>query len=230
MYGLAIFFTVIGTKNMFRNHILLLFVSLGFLGLIPITTEITNENFARMGAILLAALLLPYYVSRKFLNDKTIQYRLINGRWSNRQILYLVFTLVASYFLIPFYLESTGSWMNWSVENTKESIGRLFIGTNALGIWDELFFVSTVLGILRKYLPFIAANGLQAILFTSFLYELGFRGWGPLVIYPFALLQGYIFMKTDSLLYVIAIHLIIDFVLFLSLINLHHPQLADWFI
>ena len=109
-------------------------------------------------------------------------------------------------------------------------ISLLFIGTNALGIWDELFFIITVLALLRRHLPFFWANAIQAVLFTAFLYELGFRGWAPLAIYPFALLQGIVFKKTHNLLYIIAIHLTIDFVLFLALINAHHPHLVDIFI
>jgi membrane protease YdiL (CAAX protease family) len=107
---------------------------------------------------------------------------------------------------------------------------KLFIGTNVLGIWDELFFVITVLAILRRYLPFIWANGAQAILWTSFLYELGFRGWGPVAIFPFALLQGYIFKRTDSLLYILTIHLTIDLVLYLALVHAYHPGWVPLFV
>ncbi|MDX1766116.1 MAG: CPBP family intramembrane glutamic endopeptidase [Candidatus Saccharimonadales bacterium] len=231
MYGLAVLFTALGTKANFRKHILLVYLSLALLGLIPITTDITNVNFLRMGSVLVLALVIPFYISRKVFKDGLIRYQFLNGRrWTTKEIGYLIFAAIASYLFLPFYLENTGAYLNWGVENTAESITRLFIGTNALGIWDELFFVSTVLGVLRKYLKFSWANMLQAVLFTSFLYELGFTGWGPLVIYPFALLQGYIFKKSESLLYVIAIHLTIDFFLFLALLNAFHPQLADIFI
>jgi len=231
MFGLAVLFTALGTKANFRKHILLVYVSLALLGLIPITTDITNENFLRMGSVLLLALVIPFYISRKVFKDGLIRYRFLNGRrWNKKEMSYLAFTAVVAYLFLPFYLENTGAYLNWGVENTADSITRLFIGTNALGIWDELFFVSTVLGVLRKYLDFTWANILQAVLFTSFLFELGFTGWGPLVIYPFALLQGYVFMKSESLLYVIAIHLTLDFFLFLALLNAHHPQLADIFI
>ena len=46
----------------------------------------------------------------------------------------------------------------------------------------------------------------------------------------FALTQGYIFKKTESLLYVITIHLTLDLVLFLALLNVHTPTLADIFL
>jgi membrane protease YdiL (CAAX protease family) len=45
------------------------------------------------------------------------------------------------------------------------------------------------------------------------------------VIYLFTLLQGWVYYKTHSLLYVVAIHLAVDLILYLVLIYLYHP---DW--
>lgn len=120
--------------------------------------------------------------------------------------------------------------MNWSFALTPDSLGLLFLGTNGLGIWDELFFVVTALGLMRRHLPFVWANLAQAVMFTAFLYELGFRGWAPFLIFPFALLQGIVFKKTENLVYVIAIHLTLDLVLYLALINAHHPDVLPVFI
>lgn len=49
------------------------------------------------------------------------------------------------------------------------------------------------------------ANVLQAVLFTSFPFELGFQAWGPVMIHAFALVQGYIFQLTRSLTYVVCV-------------------------
>jgi membrane protease YdiL (CAAX protease family) len=127
-------------------------------------------------------------------------------------------------------MQTTQGHLYWSFELTVASLGLLFIGTNALGIWDELFFVVTVLGLLRRHMPFLWANIAQAIMFTSFLYELGFRGWAPFAIFPFALLQGIVFKKTENLFYVIAIHLTLDFILYLALIDAHYPGSVPIFI
>ncbi|MEK7153879.1 MAG: CPBP family glutamic-type intramembrane protease, partial [Patescibacteria group bacterium] len=115
-------------------------------------------------------------------------------------------------------------YLNWSVELDPSHIIRLFLGTNALGIWDEVFFVGVCLALLRQHMPFIWANCIQATLWTAFLYELGFRGWGPFAVFFFALSQGYIFKRSKSFLYIITVHLTIDFILFLVLIHLHHPE------
>lgn len=109
------------------------------------------------------------------------------------------------------------------MDASAASVIRLFAGTNAVGLWDELAFIVITLSVLRRFLPFLWANLLQAILFTSFLYELGFTSWGPFFIFPFAILQGLIFKNTESIAYVVTIHLSLDFVLFLAIINAHHP-------
>ena len=107
---------------------------------------------------------------------------------------------------------------------------RLFVGTNALGIWDELFFICTCFALLRRHLVDWQANLIQAVLFTSFLWELGFHAWGPLLIYPFALVQGWIFKLTGSLAYIVCVHLLFDFVLFLVLVHAHNRQWLTFFL
>jgi membrane protease YdiL (CAAX protease family) len=105
---------------------------------------------------------------------------------------------------------------------------RLFVGVGSVGIWDELFFICTVFALLRRHFRFWQANVLQTIVFVSFLWELGYQAWGPLLTIPFALLQGFIFMKTRSLGYVVTVHLLFDAVVFLVLVHAHNPGLLDW--
>ncbi|MEX0649968.1 MAG: CPBP family intramembrane glutamic endopeptidase [Candidatus Andersenbacteria bacterium] len=212
------------TPKVFARNMFLVFFSLGILGLTPITTDVSYTNFVRMGLALGAAVIIPYIVSRYIYQDYLVRFRFHHGRkWFKKEILYIFFTVVVAYVLLPFYLRDTGAYLNWSVEPGFGFLTRLFIGTNGLGIWDELFFVSTVLGIFRRFFSFLWANVAQAVLFTSFLYELGFTGWGFVMIFIFALIQGVVFRQTDSLLYVITIHLALDFVLYLALIHAHHP-------
>lgn len=218
-------------RGRFARHMVLLYISLAALGITPITTEIDVAHMTIMSVILIAAVAFPWLVCTYVYRDKAIIYKLHDGkRWTAKHYGYIAFAGVASYLLLPFYLSHTGAYANWDVPKQTDALLRFFAGTNGLGIWDELFFVITVLGLLRLHFPFVVANLAQAVLFTSFLYELGFTGWGPVMIYPFALLQGQIFRKTDSLLFIIAIHLTIDFVLFLALINAHIPEWANIFI
>jgi membrane protease YdiL (CAAX protease family) len=126
---------------------------------------------------------------------------------------------------LPFYFISSGVYQNWPVVDTPELIARLFIGVGAVGIWDELFFICTVFALLRRHFPDALANALQAIVFVSFLWELGYRAWGPLLTIPFALVQGWIFVRTRSLSYVVTVHLLFDAVVFAVLVHAHNPEI-----
>ena len=118
---------------------------------------------------------------------------------------------------------------NWPTVTELDQIARLFVGVNAVGLWDELFFICVVFALLRRHFPFWQANVLQAVVFVSFLWELGYRGWGPVLTVPFALLQGYIFQRTRSLTYVVTVHLSFDLIIFMILVHAHTPAWFDIF-
>ena len=117
--------------------------------------------------------------------------------WTRTEKWYLAAVVVMGYALLPAYMVNTGVYTNWPAVSDPEGIFRLFLGTNVLGIWDELFFICTVFVLLRRHLPLAQANVLQAVLFTSFLWELGFHAWAPVFIFPFALLQALIFTRDE---------------------------------
>lgn len=215
----------------YRRHVLLVFLSVAILGTTPIDTSIDFWHFVAMGVPLLLAIGIPYLATRYVYQEPAlIEYPFQKHKFTRTQLDYILLALVVSYLILPFWMQSTGAYHNWSVVAQPASLFVLFLGTNGLGIWDELFFIVTVLALLRKHLPFWQANLVQAVLFTAFLYELGFRGWAPLLIFPFALSQGLVFKYTQNLYYIIAIHLTIDLVLYLALINAHHPNLLPLFI
>lgn len=142
---------------------------------------------------------------------------------------YIAIPAIIGYFSLPFYFANTGQYTNWQFTLEPLQLSLLFIGLIVVGIWDELFFVGTVLGVFRAYLPFYLANILQAVIFASFLYSLGFGSWGIIVSYTFALIQGYIYKLTKSLNYAITVHIIFDGILFLALIHAHYPYIFDIF-
>lgn len=215
----------------FRRDMILVVLSLALLGITQINTDIRYIHVFQMSFTLLLAVALPFFVTRKLYREKTISYPFHHGRrWYKKEIIYIIVTASIAYFLLPFYLANTGVYHNWTVKLGTANLITLFIGTNGLGTWDEFFFVSTVLAIFKKHFSFSIANAAQAVIFTSFLFELGFRGWAPFLLYPFALTQGYIFNKTHSLLYVLTIHLTLDLVLYLALIHAYYPYLLKIFI
>lgn len=218
-------------QQRFARHMLILVSCLFLLGLTPINTDVSPRHMLAMGSVLAVVVALPYLIMSRIYHEKVIAFPWnVNLRWGRKEMGYLALASVLSYLLLPYYLYQTGSYMNWDVGMSLGQLVRLFIGTNALGIWDELFFVGVCLALLRQHLPFMWANIAQAVLWTAFLYELGFRGWGPLVVFGLALSQGYIFKVSKSLSYIIAVHLTVDLVLFLALVHLHNPQYVRIFI
>ncbi len=219
-----------GTGRSFAKHLVLLYGAVAILGLIPINTDLSPAHFAIMGPALTLTIVVPYVISRYIYKERLIRYTFTDGPWQWWHYGYIALTAVLGYLILPFWLLHTGDYHNWTVQNTPSKLFALFLGTNGLGIWDELFFVITALALLRKHLSFWWANLVQALLWTAFLFDLGFQAWASMLVLVFALLQGWVFARTHSLLYLLAIHLTLDFVLYLALINAYYPNLLNIFI
>lgn len=220
-------------RRMLRD-LALIAVGLVVMSIQPVTTDISWAHMLTMGTAMVIAVAVPYLVSRfvyRDTGDDAITYPVATGRrWSRFEWTWLVVVVALGYTLLPAYMISTGVYENWPAVSGAGEVGRLFLGTNALGIWDELFFICTCFVLLRRHLPLWQANVLQAVLFTSFLHELGFTSWGPLFVFPFAMVQGWTFARTRSLSYVVAVHLLFDLVLFGVLLHAHERSWVDVFL
>lgn len=208
-------------------------IALGMLivSVIPLAAELDNLAMLRFTLALGGAVAVPYIVSRFVFRDRAISFPWrTHRRWGRLQWGWLVAVLVLGWLILPFYFITSGVYQNWPVVDTPDLIARLFVGVGAVGIWDELFFICTVFALLRRHFPDVLANILQAIVFVSFLWELGYREWGPLLTIPFALLQGFIFLRTHSLAYVVTVHLLFDAVVFAVLVHAHNPGLLPIFL
>ena len=204
----------------------LIVVGLAIVRTIPLAAELDNLAMLRFTLALGGAVAVPYVISRFVYRERAISFPWRGGgRWGLGHWGVLIMVPVAAWLILPWYFISSGVYRNWPDVETTDLIVRLFIGVGAVGIWDELFFICTVFVLLRRHFPDWLANGLQAIVFVSFLWELGYREWGPWLTIPFALLQGFIFVKTRSLAFVVTIHLIFDAVVFAVLVHAHNPEL-----
>ena len=198
---------------------------------ISLKADLSDAGMARFTVALSLAVLVPWALSRYVFGQRTIRFPVATGRrWSRWQWTYLAVVVVVGYLVLPFYFIGSGAYRNWPDLDGGQDIARLFVGVNAVGIWDELFFVCTVFALLRQHLGLWTANVLQSVVFVSFLWELGYREWGPLLTVPFALVQGWIFARSTSLPYVVAVHLLFDLVVFGVLVHAHHPELLDVFV
>lgn len=213
------------------RHLLLISTGLVVISTMSLEANLSNAGMARFAITLSAAVALPYALSRWWYREDVITFPVGTGnRWSRFEFGYLALVVVAGYLVLPVYFLGSGAYRNWPEVTGANEIVRLFIGVNAVGLWDELFFICIVFALLRHHFPFWQANLLQCVVFVSFLWELGYRGWGPLLTVPFALLQGYIFQRTRSLTYVVTVHLTFDAIIFGILVHAYNPALADVFL
>lgn len=205
-------------------------IALGLLivSAIPLKAELDNAAMLRFTLALGGAVAVPYAVSRWVYRDHAVRFpRRGGGRWTRWQWAWLVAVLLLGWAILPFYFITSGVYQNWPVVDTPDLVARLFVGVGAVGIWDELFFICTCFALLRRHVADATANVLQAIVFVSFLWELGYQAWGPMLTIPFALLQAIIFLRTRSLGYVVTVHLLFDAVVFAVLVHAHNPGLLD---
>jgi len=201
------------------------------LSTISLKADLSDGGIARFTVVLSAAVLVPWAISKWGFKERVIVFPVGTGkRWTRTMWVYLVVVIIAAYLILPVYFIGSGAYQNWPETSEAGPIARLFVGVNAVGIWDELFFVCTVFALLRQHFPMWMANLMQSVVFVSFLWELGYREWGPLLTIPFALVQGWIFARTKSLPYVITVHLLFDAVVFAILVHAHNPELFDVFI
>ncbi|MFE6967860.1 type II CAAX prenyl endopeptidase Rce1 family protein [Isoptericola sp. NPDC057653] len=213
----------------------LIAVALGIISTIPLEADLSDAGMARFAVVLSLAVLVPWAASRFWFRDDdgagAVRFPVGTGRrWSRGQYAYLAVVVLVGYLVLPWYFLGSGAYLNWPPLEGGQDVARLFVGVNAVGIWDELFFVCTVFALLRRHFGLWTSNVLQAAIFVSFLWELGYREWGPLLTVPFALVQGWIFSRYKSLTYVVAVHLLFDAVVFAVLVHGHHPELFDVFV
>jgi len=206
----------------------LIALGMAIVSAISLEAKLDDLSMLRFTLALGGAVVVPYAVSRWIYRDHAIRFPWRGGgRWKRWQWAWLGAVIVLGWAILPFYFITSGVYRNWPVVDTPDLVARLFIGVGAVGIWDELFFICTVFVLLRRHLPDAAANVLQSVVFVSFLWELGYRAWGPVLTIPFALLQALIFLKTRSLGYVVTVHLLFDAVVFAVLVHAHNPGLLD---
>lgn len=214
-----------GLSRRLATDLLLIAIALTGISFISLHADISPAGMLRFTLALGWAVVVPYSISRWVYREHAIRFPWGLGRWSRRMWAYLVVVIVAAYLILPWYFLTSGVYTNWPAVVEWHAIARLFIGVNAVGLWDELFFICTCYVLFLRHFRPAVANVLQATIFVSFLWELGYQAWGPFLTIPFALIQGLIFSWTkQNLLYVVVVHLLFDAIVFLVIVHAHHPQ------
>ncbi len=217
-------------RELFKD-LFLIGVGISIVSTTSVEADISWPNFFLLGVVLGSAVAAPVAIDRLLYRRRAIRFPWLTGRrWTRLQWGYIVAVPLLGWLILPFYFIESGAYQNWPPIQTASEFGRFFVGVNSVGLWDELFFICICFALLRRHFPMWQANVLQATIFVSFLWELGYREWGPLLTIPFALLQGYIFTKTKSLTYVVIIHLLFDAVVFFAIVHAHDRSIFGFFI
>lgn len=211
------------------RDLLLVAVGLIIVSTISVRADVSWGNVVLMGTVLTMAVAVPYLLSRFGYGDHAIRFHWLTGRWTRWMWAYLLAVPVIGWIILPTYFVRSGAYRNWPALEDWTEVARFLVGVNFVGSWDEFFFIVTIFVLLRRHFSFWFANVLTAVIFVSFLWELGYKEWGPLLTLPFALLQAFLYSKTRSLLYVLIVHLLFDVVVFLSIVHVRYPQLDIFF-
>lgn len=217
-------------RPLFKD-LLLIALGITIVSLVSVKADISWVNIMVLGAVFTAAVAVPFVVDRFVYRRRAIRFPWRSGRtWTRGEKVYLFAVPALGWLILPFYFLTSGVYENWPDVETPSEIARLFVGVNAVGTWDELFFICTCYALLLRHFQPWLANVLQAIIFVSFLWELGYQAWGPLLTIPFALVQGMLFHRTKSLTFVLIVHLLFDLVVFLVIVHAHDPAALPIFL
>lgn len=212
-----------------QRSYLALAVSLGLLALAPISTNLSTPHVIALFIPFVLVLILPPLILRR---PEVITFRFWPRQldWLDVGYTLSAIPLAWAAFMLYFGVLSPEVPYNWSLSAQPQNaeLWRLFFGINAVGIWDELFFINICFAVLRSLFPFNIANPAQAVIYTTVLYDMAFTGWGPLFVYLLALTQGTMYERSRVLLWVLLVHLIVDYFLFQAIIETYYPALQVW--
>jgi membrane protease YdiL (CAAX protease family) len=221
-------------NNAFRIRMGILYAVIAVLALSPINTGLQTRHFIALGIPFAGALFGPTIILRLIGDKGAIDWKFWPRKFSFLDVLYTTISFPISWWVFKWYFFNMNPDMptHWlqPPEYDRAQAVRLIIGINAVGIWDELFFINTVYGCLRSLFPARWANLGQAVIYTSVLNRMAFTGVGPIVVGLFALTQGMMYEKSRCLLYVLTVHVIVDVFLLMAIFHHYYPAMTPaWF-
>ena len=195
----------------------------------PIHTGLSNSHFLILSTCFALAIVLPSVI---LWHKDVITFNLFPKQVDKVDLFYTILSIPLAWgvFILYFRILNPEVPFNW-MQPTKpenEQLFRLFLGINGVGIWDELFFINISYAIIRKLFYFWPANLAQAVIYTGVLWDMAFKGFGILFVYIFAITQGAMYERSKVLLWVLVVHLIVDYFLFQAIVSAHYPELEVW--
>lgn len=212
-----------------KRHYAALASAVLILTLSPISTDLSPLHFLTLGTGFLLAIIVPTLLLR---GTGTITFQFFPKEIDKIDIFYTAIGIPLAMAGVWLYFQvlSPNVPFNWMLppEPNNGELFKLFMGINAVGIWDELFFINVSYAIIRKLFPYRIANPAQAVIYTSMLYTMAFRGWGAIIVYIFAFTQGAMYERSKSLIWVLLVHLMVDYFLFQGIVSAYYPNLDVW--
>lgn len=212
-----------------RRLYLALALPLALLVFSPITTDLSWSHIALLASIFTAVLILPTLILRR---PEIITFKFWPEKIDPIDLAYTVLAIPLAWSMLSLYLKilSPEVPFNWVLPSEPDNLElfKLFMGINGVGIWDELFFINICYAILRALFPYRIANLAQSVIYMSVLYDMAFSGWGPVFVYILALTQGAMYERSKVLIWVLIVHLIVDYFLFQMIVTAYYPDLSVW--
>jgi hypothetical protein len=226
LWAVSVFCTIRHPDPRLRRNLGTLLACIAILAFAPINTGLDLPHMATLAVCFASVIALPVLVMRR-LAPGELKWRFWPVHFSMRDVIYTVMSIPLAWGVIELYFFhlNPGLASHWvlPVSYNTDRVHRLIAGINCVGIWDELFFVNTVYGLLRGVFPARIANPAQAVVYTSVLYDMAFTGHGVWIVFGFALTQGLMYEKSRVLLWVLVVHLIVDLFLVLAILQWHYP-------
>ncbi len=202
---------------------------LGVLALAPIDTDLSWGHIAILASAFAAVLVIPWWLLR---GRGIVEYRLFPRRLDRLDLFYTLLSVPLAWLAFRLYFGplSPEAPFNWQLPASPDTleIFKLFMGINGVGVWDELFFINTCYAIVRALFPARIAVPAQSVIYVAVLWDMAFSGWGPLLVLVLALTQGAMYERSRVLLWVLIVHLVVDYFLFQGIVGAHYPELSVW--
>ena len=205
--------TVLTRDAVFQRRFGVLIVCTALLTLAPIATSTDTIPALILGAFFVAVIALPHWALSRPRDSGVIEYQWLPKHFSKLETAYVLLSIPLAWAGLRLYFTlSPEVPFNWTLPAlpSDEPLLRLFVGINAVGIWDELFFINTVYAVLRSLFPFWTANLASSVFYVAVLNDMAFTGWGPVFVGVLAITQGIMFERSKTLIYVLVVHLIVD--------------------
>jgi hypothetical protein len=206
-----------------------LFIPLLLLVFAPIHTDLGIPHIAVLLIFFAAVVFLPPLLLK---DPSIITFKLFPDKVDWVDVFYTVISIPLAWGAFRLYFGTCSPEVpaNWVLPATPDGgeLLKLFLGINGVGIWDELFFINICYAVFRSLYPARIAIPAQAVIYVVVLYDMAFTGWGPVFVGFLALTQGLMYERSRVLIWVLIVHLIVDYFLFQAIVEFYYPDWSVW--